>query len=311
MFSAEIQTKLLLTGTTFLELITELSFLFIAISFIVAILNQKIPKEKIQKILSANKGGYFIAAGLGAITPFCSCSTIPMLLGLLKARASFGPIMTFLFTSPLLNPIIIVLFIPVLGIKITIIYALLALTSSVIAGMLLQFFNFEKFVYPHLIQANTCGGGKCSTKAKPNNKILTQKELYKNAWQDSIGLFKSIFPYIFVAMIIGAFVVGFVPNNFFAEMAGSDNPLAVPTAAIIGIPLYVRVTSLIPLVGAFVAKGVSVGAIIALIIGSGGASLPELILLKKLFMWQLLCAFLCVVFFIAITAGYMLNMIII
>lgn len=304
----EIQSKLLVTATTFVELITELSILFIAISFFVAILNQKIPKEKIQKILSANKGGYFFAAGLGALTPFCSCSTIPMLIGLLKARASFGPLMTFLFTSPLLNPIIIVLFIPVLGINVTIVYALLALTLSIIAGMLLQFFSFNRFIHANVVAPSEYDNDKeCSTNNEVGYESKTTNNLYKNAWKESITLFKSIFPYIFVAMIIGAVVTGFVPNSFFADIAGADNMMAVPAAAIIGIPLYVRVTSLIPLVGAFIAKGVSVGAIVALIIGAGGASIPELILLKRLFMWPLICAFLSVIFFIAIIGGYTLN----
>jgi len=108
----------------FVQLFLELTALFLLISYLVALINQKLPAEKIQKLLGTHKGrGYLTAAGLGAITPFCSCSTIPMLIGLLKAKAGFGPTMTFLFTSPLLNPIVIALFIPVLGLKITLWYA--------------------------------------------------------------------------------------------------------------------------------------------------------------------------------------------
>lgn len=305
----EIQSKLFVAGYTFIELLLELSALFIVISFFVAILNQKISKEKIQKILGANKGGYFWAAGLGTITPFCSCSTIPMLIGLLKARAAFGPLMTFLLTSPLLNPIIVVLFIPVLGVNATIIYGLLALALSITAGMLLQFLGFKKFIHEGIIPPSQCSDSK---KCDTNNEIIvayqSTKNIYKNAWEESITLFKSIFPYLFIAMIIGGLVTGFVPNEFFSEIAGASNIMAVPIAAIIGIPLYVRVTSLIPLIGAFIAKGVSVGAIVALIIGAGGASLPELILLKKIFRWPLLLAFLCMIFFIAIIGGYTFNL---
>lgn len=114
-------------------------------------------------------------------------------------------------------------------------------------------------------------------------------------------------PYMVIAMAIGALVHGFIPAEFFAEVAGPDNPVAVPTAAVIGIPLYIRVTALLPLVASFMAKGVSIGAIIALVIGSGGASLPELILLKKLFSWPLLAAFLMVIFMMAIIGGYGFN----
>ncbi|CAC9582739.1 Uncharacterized membrane protein, YraQ family [uncultured Gammaproteobacteria bacterium] len=146
-FSIETQQKLLDTGEAFITLFVELTFLFIAISYFVALINQKISPEKIQKLLGARNGkGFLISAGLGAITPFCSCSTIPMLIGLLKARAGFGPVMTFLFTSPLLNPIVIILFIPILGVQVTIIYAVLALSISIAAGVLLQYFKFDRFI---------------------------------------------------------------------------------------------------------------------------------------------------------------------
>jgi len=114
-------------------------------------------------------------------------------------------------------------------------------------------------------------------------------------------------PYMVIAMLIGALVHGFVPTDFFAKVANADNPAAVPTAALIGIPLYVRVTALLPLVGPFAAKGVSMGAIIALVIGSGGASLPEVILLKRLFYWPLIIAFLSVIFSTAVIGGLTFN----
>ncbi len=114
-------------------------------------------------------------------------------------------------------------------------------------------------------------------------------------------------PYMLIAMVIGAGVHGFVPADFFAEVASADNPAAVPTAALIGIPLYIRVTALLPLVSSFVAKGVSMGAVIALVIGSGGASLPEVILLKRLFYWPLLLAFLAVIFSMAVIGGFAFN----
>jgi len=117
-----------------------------------------------------------------------------------------------------------------------------------------------------------------------------------------------MFPYMLIAMFIGAFVHGFIPADFFAQVANADNPAAVPTAALVGIPLYIRVTALLPLVGSFAAKGVSIGAIIALVIGSGGASLPEVILLKKLFYWPLLLAFLLVIFSMAVIGGFSFNL---
>lgn len=297
----------------FVQLFLELSLLFLVISYAVALINQKLPAEKIQRLLGAQRGrGYLMAAGLGAVTPFCSCSTIPMLIGLLKARAGFGPTMTFLFTSPLLNPIVIALFIPVLGLEVTLWYAALALTTSIIAGVLLQKFGFERFIRSEMLQdkVRSCATG-CESDPEPvsccGGAKVKAPSKWKKAWDESWELFRSMLPYMVIAMLIGAFVHGFVPADFFAQVAGADNPMAIPTAALIGIPLYIRVTALLPLVGSFMAKGVSMGAIIALVIGSGGASLPEVIMLKRLFYWPLLFAFLGVIFTMAVVGGFAFN----
>jgi len=312
-FSAP-ETKVMIDNSIdmFISLFLELTILFIAISYLVAIINQKLPAEKIQKLLGAKNGrGYLTAAGLGAVTPFCSCSTIPMLIGLLNANAGFGPIMTFLFTSPLLNPIVIALFIPVLGIEATLLYGTLAIGVALMAGVLLQHFGFERYIKQDMLslQASSCGSS-CGTE-EPTSCCSSEppKEPSKwlKAWFESWDLFKTMLPYMFIAMVIGALVHGFVPADFFTEVASADNPIAVPAAALIGIPLYIRVTTLLPLVASFLAKGVSIGAIIALVIGSGGASLPEVILLKKLFKWPLLLAFLGVIFSMAVMGGYLFN----
>ena len=287
----------------FLQLFLELTFLFLIISYLVAVINQKLSAEKIQRILGSQGGrGYFTAAALGAVTPFCSCSTIPMLVGLLKARAGFGPTMTFLFTSPLLNPIIIALFIPVLGLNVTLTYGALALCISLLAGVLLQTLGFERYIKGDmLVEKKTCCGSNCGSVPQ------IEPSQWQKAWGECWSLFRQMFPYMLIAMLIGALVHGFVPVDFFSNVAGPDNPAAIPTAAIIGIPLYVRVTALLPLVASFLAKGVSIGAIIALVIGSGGASLPEVILLKKLFHWPLLLAFLLVIFSMAVIGGFTFN----
>jgi uncharacterized membrane protein YraQ (UPF0718 family) len=314
-FFAHPETKSMLidSGQMFIQLFVELTFLFLAISYLVSLINQRLPAEKIQRLLGARHGrGYLMAAGLGAVTPFCSCSTIPMLLGLFKARAGFGPTMTFLFTSPLLNPIVIALFIPVLGLKATVIYALLALVVSVVAGVTLQRLGFDRYLIREMLEAETktCSTA-CRTEPDKNCRSRTatapEPSRWVKAWQDTRPLFLSMLPYMVIAMLIGALVHGFVPADFFAEVANADNPVAIPTAALIGIPLYMRVTALLPLVGPFVAKGVSMGAIIALVIGSGGASLPEVILLKKLFYWPLLLAFLTVIFSMAVIGGFTFN----
>ncbi|MBY5992547.1 permease [Ferrimonas balearica] len=384
--------QLLSALSMFVFLMAEISVLFLLISTLVGVINQKLPKEKVQALLGGRGGrGYLMAAGLGGLTPFCSCSTIPMLIGLLKARAGFGPTMTFLITSPLLNPLVIALFLPVFGAKVTLIYALLALSVAIVAGMVLQALGFERYIKSELLadpeaqgtccdsdkgadtsaaasgcggktdakaaEAQTaccsgetkpapaqsaccasdqpvpvmravaaeagCGGGatvamaspagtSCSGEAKSQAKPAKAGKVaidWRKAGREGVALYRSMLPYMALAMAIGSLVHGFVPSDFFAEVAGADNPWAIPVAAVIGIPLYIRVEALLPLVGSLVAKGVSLGAVMALTIGSGGASIPELIMLKRLFRWPLLMAFVVTILLMAIGGGLLFNLV--
>ncbi|MBY5921735.1 permease [Ferrimonas balearica] len=371
--SGSFSDQLLSALYMFVYLMAEISILFLVISSLVGVINQKLPKEKVQALLGGRGGrGYFMAAGLGGLTPFCSCSTIPMLIGLLKARAGFGPTMTFLITSPLLNPLVIALFLPVFGVKVTLIYALLALTVAIVAGMVLQALGFERYIKSELLKDPAAQSSCCdSTKAAPADAAeesccapkaeataesccapkaeakaesccasepvapvfqrmtpvaaegccgaaepvpVTQKPAktridWPKAGREGLALYRSMLPYMALAMAIGALVHGFVPSEFFANVAGADNPWAIPVAAVIGIPLYIRVEALLPLVGSLVAKGVSLGAVMALTIGSGGASIPELIMLKRLFRWPLLMAFVATILVMAIGGGLIFNLV--
>ena len=313
----------------------ELTALFLVISFIVGVLQEFIPAAKIQSILSAKSGkGYFSAAVLGGITPFCSCSTIPMLTGLLKAQAGFGPTVVFLFTSPLLNPIIIGLFLATFGLEVTLAYATIALSVSVVAGYLLEHLNFARFIRPEVFgnqpvsgcSANTdCGGSKptsspvssCSVSNDAAETVsiacngAASVSITDNRWKrigsETWSQFTKVLPYLLLGIAIGSVTYGFMPADMIAQYAGADNPLAIPLAAVIGVPLYIRAEAVIPLSSVLATKGMGMGAIMALIIGSAGASLTEVILLKSMFKTPMVVAFLGVIFGIAILAGFLFN----
>jgi len=284
----------------FAFLAVELTLLFILISYIVGILQEYIPPSKIQAILSGKNGkGYFVAGLLGAITPFCSCSTIPFLKGLLRAKAGFGPMMVFLFASPLLNPIIIGLFAVTFGLGVTMFYFVMAMGVSVISGYSLEKLGFERFIKTEsYVEPKTSACGSASGESVPVNK-------WKAIWQVTWVDFKKVLPYLMGGIALGSMIYGFMPTEFVSAMAGKDNPLAVPVAAIIGIPLYIRAEAVIPLSAALAAKGMGLGAVMALIIGSAGASLTEVILLKSIFKNQMITAFLAVIIGMAIGAGYL------
>ncbi|HAU4897703.1 TPA: permease [Aeromonas hydrophila] len=338
----------------FLFLAFELSVLFLVISAGVSLIRQKIPDTKIQAMLGARKGrGYFISAVLGALTPFCSCSTIPMLRGLLSAKAGFGPTLTFLFVSPLLNPIIVGLMWATFGWKVTVLYAVIAAGVSVLASMLLDMLGFERHVIdPKGAKQSSCGTGCSTTTSEPasvsataccSSKViksikplkaqtscctaqpdeaastlsccadgtatLTQAPAIPTAFAkarlDAWQQFKEVLPYLLLGVLIGSFIYGFIPAEWIAAHAGSDNPLAIPFSAVVGIPLYIRAEAVIPLASVLLGKGMGMGAVMALIIGSAGASLTEVILLKSMFRTPMIAAFLTVILGMAVMMGYL------
>lgn len=328
--------------------LTELAVLFIGISFIVGALQEFVPPERIKSLLSGRKGrGYFIGAGLGALTPFCSCSTIPIMVGLLKAQAGFGPTLAFLFTSPLVNPIILGLFFVALGLKATIVYSILAILMAITISFVLDKANFQRFIKWDVLDENQdscCSNLPTQAEKEQNVKtscfipILLEPALaccipsgdvqtascsestlsgpsiaieatgrWIRIFKEAVTQFRTFLPYIIFGVAIGAIAHGFVPESFVMQYAGPDNPFAVPVAAVIGVPLYVRVSTMIPIFIPLMAKGMSIGAVVALTIGGAGASLPEVIMLKRIFKWPLLGAFLSAVFTIAVIAGVVFN----
>ncbi|GHE85264.1 permease [Thalassotalea profundi] len=291
------------TLNMFAFLAVELTILFLLISYIVGILQEYIPPSKIQSILSSKNGrGYIVAGFLGAITPFCSCSTIPFLKGLLRAKAGFGTMMVFLFASPLLNPIIIGLFAVTFGIKVTVFYFTIAMGASIIAGYSLEKLGFERYIKPEAYIPPESKGctSSCGNNIKPVSKWT---KIWRSTWSD----FKSVLPYLIGGIALGSMIYGFMPTEFVVSVASDNNPFAVPIAAVIGIPLYIRAEAVIPLSAALAAKGMSLGAVMALIIGSAGASLTEVVLLKSIFKNPMIIAFLIMILSMAIGAGYLYS----
>ncbi|AYM87507.1 permease [Pseudoalteromonas agarivorans] len=308
----------------FALLATELTILFIVISYLVGVLQLFITPEKIQSILSSKNGkGYVVAALLGAITPFCSCSTIPFLKGLLRARAGFGPMMVFLFGSPLLNPVIIGLFVITFGWQVALFYFLVAMVVSVVAGYTLEKLGFERYVKPEaysIESTSSCAKPSCSEPKEVEPSCATtscgepkaieptkkaQPNRWVKVWHATFKDFKQVFPYLMLGVAIGSFIYGFIPTELIAKYAGDGMWYAIPIAAIIGIPLYIRAEAVIPLSAALVKKGMALGSVMALIIGSAGASLTEVILLKSIFKNQMIAAFLFVIITMAIGAGFL------
>jgi len=305
-------TNFIETVEFFILGLIELSLLFLVISFIVEIINIKVDSKKIEKVLSSSKNGYFSAALLGALTPFCSCSTIPLTIGLLKAKAGFGAVMTFLFTSPILNPIIISVFYLSFGLKITLFYTLVAFSVSLFAGYMLEKFGFEKYVKQQTQQEPKSCSVNASFSLTPTNQscctpTISKTYIYKELAEKTYKQFLSFLPYIAIGIGIGALVHGYVPKELITEYAGKENHFAVIISSLIGIPMYIRAETMVGLAPELIDKGLNLGSILALTVAGAGASLPEMILLKKIFKMPIIIFFLITVFSMAIGLGYIVN----
>ena len=279
-------------------ILAELTALFLGISTLVGLVLQYISDETLRRWLS-KRGllGNFLGATLGAVTPFCSCSTIPMTVGLLRAGVPFGATMSFVLASPLLNPIILTMFWALLGWKACVVYGAVTFLASVAAGAVLQALGLEKDVKKVRVSGGAEERGVQPTFGK---KV---RVAFAGAWGD----FRGVLLYLIIGVAIGAAIYGYLPSDFIVHIAGPDNPFAIPVAAIIGVPLYVRAETVIPIAVALTQKGMSIGAVLALIIGGAGMSIPEMSMLAAIFKVRLVSVFVGVVFLTAVLAGFVFN----
>ena len=295
------------TTGNFIFITTELFILFILITAIIEFIMMHINHDKLQKLLKG-KGiiGNFAGAAFGAITPFCACSTIPMTVGFLNAGLPFGAIMSFLISSPILNPIIIAMLIATIGSFNALIYFCIAFALSVIFGYLLEKLNFNQYVKQVRISAGASNNRNeyaIMRKLPLSSKIALS---LRAGWNS----LRPILPYLFIGVSIGAAIYGYLPEGeTIAKYAGESNVFAVPIASIIGIPLYIRAETAIPIAMSLITKGVGMGTAIALIIGGAGMAIPEMTMMAKIFKTKLLISFIVVIFLVAVTSGYIFNLI--
>lgn len=302
-------TFLIHVVTEFAKLFGELLVLFVGISFLVALIQVYVSPERVKRLLTAKNKlvSSILGATLGTVTPFCSCSTIPVLSGLLKSGAPFCGIVSFLLTSPVLNPAIITLFIAFFGLKAALVYAGFVLSLAIVIGLLLDKFGFIKEVKE--VESKRRGCCSCSNTLENMTGTFFQKQVraIKVAANNSRELFSNVVPYLLVGASIGAFIHEVIPTDFLANFAGKNQFWAIPAAAVVGIPMYIRTETMIPVASILMTKGVAPGVVIALIIGGAGASLPELSLLSSLFKKKMLFTFVSSVFIVAIVTGCVFN----
>lgn len=286
--------------------VIKIGLLLIAINYVMSVVRYYFPVEKVRDILSSHKWfglDYVLAALLGVVTPFCSCSSIPLFVGFVSAGIPLGVTFTFLIASPLVNEASLFIFPSIFGIKMTLVYNVLGIAISVLAGIVIQRFKMEGEVNPAFLKFKT----QKEALSENNGQAVLLKKRLSIWWKDGINISLSIFPYVLLGVGLGALIHGFLPRDFVETYLATGRWWAVPLATILGAPLYANSVSVIPVVEALTGKGVALGTALAFMTATVTLSIPGLLILKKAMSWKLLSVFVLVTTIGIMIIGYFFN----
>lgn len=300
-----ISPKTLLAGAVnfFIFDTLKIFILLTVIIFAVSIIRSYLPPEKIRNIL-AHKNKYtgnVVASLLGIVTPFCSCSAIPLFLGFVQAGVPLGTTFSFLVASPMINEVALVLLLGLFGWKIALIYIFSGLIISIVSGVAIGKLKVESLVEPFVFQ--TVINSAMSLPSMTWHERLEYSKTY------TLDILKKIWPYVLIGIGVGAWIHGYVPTDFLVKYAGRGQWYGVPLAVLIGIPLYSNAAGVIPLVSALTEKGVSIGTTLAFMMSVTALSLPEFMILKKVMKAKLILIFAGIVGIGIMLTGYLFNVI--
>lgn len=277
------------------------------ITLVMGVVNSYFPIDRIRNFLSRNKlygFEYLLASTFGAVTPFCSCSSVPLFIGFVKGGIPLGITFAFLITSPLVNEVAIAMFIGMFGWKSTLIYASSGILLGTIGGFVLGKLRLERLLSDWVQQI--------LRKAEIEDKLEEEKKSFAQrlpeVGREALGIVKSVFWYVIIGIGIGALMHGYIPTGFFEQYISKDNPLAVPLAVILAVPMYSNAAGVLPIIQVLVQKGIPMGTAIAFMMAVVGLSLPEATLLKKVMSLKLIAIFFAVVTGCIILSGYLFNL---
>ena len=280
----------------------KIFFLLTVIIFCVAVARSWFSPERTRRILSHNHEyvGNILAALLGTVTPFCSCSAVPLFIGFLESGVPLGVTFSFLISSPMVNEVALIMLWGLFGWKIALIYLGSGLLVAIVAGIVIGRLKMERHVQEYVWEIRM-------GEAVIAEQTFAEKLVYARDY--TVGLLKKIWPYVVAGVGIGAFIHGYVPQDFLVRWAGRDNPFAVPVAVALGVPLYSNAAGVIPIVQALMSKGMAIGTILAFMMAVTALSLPEAIILKNVLKNRLLFVFFGIVATAIVAVGYLFNMI--
>lgn len=285
----------------------KILLLLFLISALMGIVNAYFPVERLRNYLSSHRLyglQYLLASLFGAITPFCSCSSIPLFIGFVKGGIPLGVTLSFLITSPLVNEVAVAMFLGAFGIKATLVYVISGILLGCVGGFVLGRMHLEPYLSDWVKQVQLQSEKQTAEWEQERTSFMQRLPI---VIRDSWRIVRGVLLYIFIGIGIGAFMHGFVPEGFFEQYMSRDNWYAVPLSVMLAVPMYANAAGIIPVIEVFVAKGIPLGTAIAFMMAVVGLSLPEATLLKKVMTWRLIVVFFTTVTLFIILSGYLFN----
>lgn len=285
----------------------KILLLLFLISSVMGVVNAYFPIERLRNFLSSHRlygMQYLLASVFGAITPFCSCSSVPLFIGFVKGGIPLGVTFSFLITSPLINEVAVAMFAGTFGWTVTGIYVLSGIVLGSIGGIVLGRMKLERWLSPWVIQIQQA--------SERNNEEweachLSFAERLPSIVKEAWGIVRGVLVYVLIGIVIGAFMHGYIPEGFFEQYLSRDSWYAVPVSVVLAVPMYANAAGIVPVVEVFVAKGIPLGTAIAFMMSVVGLSLPEATMLKKVMTWRLILIFFSTVALFIILSGYLFN----
>ncbi len=300
-FKLDDSTQLFTSLSFFIYDVIKIFILLMVLIFLSSYIQTFFPPERTKKILAKHSGigSHIFGALLGTITPFCSCSSIPIFIGFTRAGLPVGVTFSFLISSPLVDLASVLLLASFFGWKIALLYVAVGLIIAVIGGTLISWFKMDRYVEDFIKNAQAIDGNDIVS--------MTRKERLKESWHQVIDIIKRVWMYILIGVGIGAVIHGVIPQAFIERMLGSNNPFSVLIATVLGMPMYADIFGTLPIAEALVGKGVQVGTVLAFMMAVTALSLPSIIMLKKVVKNKLLITFAGIVSVSIIIMGYLFN----
>lgn len=307
------ETKLGTSIHFFIEDTTKILFLLVVMIYVIALARASLNLERVRAYIQQKNRlvGYFFGSGFGAITPFCSCSSIPLFLGFTSAGIPLGITMAFLFTSPIINEVAVIMLWSLLGWKFTLAYIVIGMAVGIVGGMILDSIKGERWLKDFAAKAYqnaaTEARNHTDNPEMPEAPKLTFQERHQFAKDELKEIVGRIWKWVLIGVGLGAALHGFVPDGWFAENLGSGQWWSVPAAVLAGLPLYSNATGVIPVMESLIVKGLPVGTTLAFCMSTVAASFPEFIMLKQVMSFRLLAIIFVILLANFMVVGWVIN----